>query len=29
MLVQVAGCWCRASARWLFIMGNFECTEAQ
>ncbi|HEI5010545.1 TPA: PerC family transcriptional regulator [Escherichia coli] len=25
----VAGCWRRASARWLFIMGNFECTEAQ
>ncbi|ELQ4158754.1 TPA: PerC family transcriptional regulator [Escherichia coli] len=27
--LEVAGCRCRASARWLFIMGNFECTEAQ
>ena len=24
-----AGCWRRASARWLFVMGNVECTEAQ
>ncbi|EGI2272488.1 PerC family transcriptional regulator, partial [Escherichia coli] len=22
-------CWRRASACWLFVMGNFECTEAQ
>ena len=27
--LQVAGCWRRASARWLIVMGNFECTEAQ
>ncbi|EOK2339221.1 TPA: PerC family transcriptional regulator [Escherichia coli] len=22
-------CWRSASACWLFVMGNFECTEAQ
>lgn len=27
--LEAAGCWRRASARWLFVMGNFECTEAQ
>ncbi len=27
--LEKAGCWRRASARWLFVMGNFECTEAQ
>ncbi|QOL68525.1 PerC family transcriptional regulator, partial [Escherichia coli] len=27
--LEAAGCWRRASARWLFVMGNVECTEAQ
>lgn len=27
--LEAAGCWRRASARWLLVMGNFECTEAQ
>ncbi len=27
--LETAGCWRRASARWLFVMGNVECTEAQ
>ncbi|EGP6251773.1 PerC family transcriptional regulator [Escherichia coli] len=27
--LEAAGHWRRASARWLFVMGNFECTEAQ
>jgi len=27
--LEAAGYWRRASARWLFVMGNFECTEAQ
>ncbi|KQJ36671.1 PerC family transcriptional regulator [Escherichia coli] len=27
--LEDAGNWRRASARWLFVMGNFECTEAQ
>lgn len=27
--LEVAGYWRRASARWLFIMGNVECTEEQ
>ncbi|EPD6624038.1 PerC family transcriptional regulator, partial [Escherichia coli] len=25
--LETAGCWRRASARWLFVMGNFEFTE--
>lgn len=27
--LEAAGYWRRASIRWLFIVGNFECTEAQ
>lgn len=27
--LEAAGHWRRASARWLLVMGNFECTEAQ
>ncbi|WP_407906715.1 PerC family transcriptional regulator [Escherichia coli] len=27
--LEAAGCWRRASARWLFVMGNVECTDAQ
>ncbi|WP_150333916.1 PerC family transcriptional regulator [Escherichia coli] len=27
--LEAAGCWRRASDRWLFVMGNVECTEAQ
>ncbi len=27
--LETAGCWRRASARWLFVMGNFEFTEVQ
>ncbi|ELO5003334.1 PerC family transcriptional regulator [Escherichia coli] len=27
--LEAAGCWRRASARWLIVMGNFEYTEAQ
>ncbi|EET7734221.1 PerC family transcriptional regulator [Escherichia coli] len=29
--LEATGCWRRASARWLFVMGmgNVECTEAQ
>ncbi|EQA0555065.1 PerC family transcriptional regulator, partial [Escherichia coli] len=25
--LEAAGHWRRASARWLFVMGNVECTE--
>ncbi len=27
--LEAAGHWRRASARWLLVMGNVECTEAQ
>lgn len=27
--LEAAGHWRRASARWLFVMGYIECTEAQ
>lgn len=27
--LEAAGCWRRASARWLSVMGSFEYTEAQ
>ncbi|MEB5958330.1 PerC family transcriptional regulator [Escherichia coli] len=27
--LEAAGHWRRASARWLLVMGDFECTEAQ
>jgi hypothetical protein len=27
--LEAAGCWRRASACWLSVMGNVECTEAQ
>lgn len=27
--LEAAGHWRRASARWLFVMGDIECTEAQ
>ncbi|ENJ3118408.1 PerC family transcriptional regulator [Salmonella enterica] len=27
--LEAAGHWRRASTRWLLVMGDFECTEAQ
>ncbi|EBQ8410798.1 PerC family transcriptional regulator [Salmonella enterica] len=27
--LEAAGHWRRASIRWLLVMGDFECTEAQ